>query len=169
MEMNKTDTKTKVRPSNTTRPNFVFILADDLGYADLHCYGGREDCSPNLDRMATEGLLFTNGYANSSVCSPSRFAIATGRYQHRLRGGMDEPIARVSPELGLPPEHPTIASLLQNAGYVTALVGNWHMGALPDFGPTKSGYEEFFGHMGGGVDYFRHSVRLGHGHPEVHD
>ena len=89
--------------------NFVFILADDLGYADLHCYGGREECSPNLDKMATEGLRFTNGYANSSVCSPSRFAIATGRYQHRLRGGFDEPIASVSPALGLPPEHPTMA------------------------------------------------------------
>jgi arylsulfatase A-like enzyme len=151
------------------KPNFIFILADDLGYADLHCYGGREECSPNLDRMAAEGLLFTNGYANSSVCSPSRFAIATGRYQHRLRGGFDEPIARVSPELGLPPEHPTIASLLRDAGYGTALVGKWHMGAPPHFGPLKSGYEEFFGHMGGGVDYFRHSVRLGHGHPEVHD
>src|SRR4051812_10974795 len=60
-----------------TTPSFVFILADDLGYADLHCYGGREDCSPHLDRMAADGARFTNGYANSSVCSPSRFAIAT--------------------------------------------------------------------------------------------
>src|SRR5687768_6311059 len=80
-----------------TRPNFLFILADDLGYADLGCYGGREPCSPNLDRLATEGLLFTNGYANSSVCSPTRFALATGRWQHRLRGGADEPIASRSP------------------------------------------------------------------------
>jgi arylsulfatase A-like enzyme len=152
-----------------TQPNFIFIVADDLGYADLGCYGGREDCSPNLDRMATEGLIFSNGYANSSVCSPSRFAIATGRYQHRLRGGMDEPIARVSPELGLPPDHPTIASLLRDAGYSTALIGKWHMGSLPHFGPLKSGYEEFFGHMGGGVDYFKHSARIGHGLPDVHD
>src|SRR5690348_14603680 len=80
------------------RPNFVFILADDLGYADLGCYGGRDPHSPNLDRMAAEGLVFTNGYANSSVCSPTRMALATGRWQHRLRGGADEPIASVSPE-----------------------------------------------------------------------
>jgi arylsulfatase A-like enzyme len=138
------------------RPNFIFILADDLGYADLGCYGGREKCSPNLDRLATEGLIFTNGYANSSVCSPSRFAIATGRYQHRLRGGYDEPIASVSPKLGLPPGHPTMASILRDAGYSTALVGKWHMGGMPYFSPLKSGYEEFFGHRGGAVDYFRH-------------
>jgi arylsulfatase A-like enzyme len=148
------------REDNSTRPNFVFILADDLGYADLHCYGGREDCSPNLDRMAAEGLLFTNGYANSAVCSPSRFAIATGRWQHRLRGGADEPIrlAGASGGHGLPPGHPTMASLLRDAGYGTALVGKWHMGDLPHFGPLKSGYEEFFGHMGGAVDYFKHDV-----------
>ncbi len=75
------------------QPNFVFILADDLGYADLGCYGGRSDCSPVLDRMAREGLRFTDGYANSSVCSPTRFALMTGRWQHRLRGGADEPIS----------------------------------------------------------------------------
>ena len=80
--------------ANEARPNFIFILADDLGYADLGCYGGHSDCSPNLDRMAEEGMIFSRGYANSSVCSPSRFAIITGRYQHRLRGGFDEPIAR---------------------------------------------------------------------------
>ena len=75
------------------RPHFIFILADDLGYADLGCYGGRSGCSPVLDRMAVAGLRFTDGYANSSVCSPTRFALATGRWQHRLRGGADEPIS----------------------------------------------------------------------------
>jgi arylsulfatase A-like enzyme len=154
------------------RPNFVFILADDLGYADLGCYGGRQPCSPNLDHMATEGLRFTDGYANSSVCSPTRFALATGRWQHRLRGGADEPIAGRSPELGLPPEHPTLASLLRGAGYTTALIGKWHLGHPPHFGPLKSGYDEFFGPMGGAVDYFTHSSRAGHdlydGEQEVH-
>jgi arylsulfatase A-like enzyme len=147
---------------NSTRPNFVFIVADDLGYADLGCYGGRSECSPNLDKMATEGLRFTNGYANSSVCSPSRFALATGRYQHRLRGGFDEPIASVSPELGLPPEHPTIASLLRDSGYATALIGKWHLGSLPWFSPLKSGYDEFFGHRAGAADFFSHSGFGGH-------
>jgi arylsulfatase A-like enzyme len=152
--------------------NFVFILADDLGYADLRCYGGRTRCSPNLDHLATEGLRFTNGYANSSVCSPSRFAIATGRYQHRLRGGFDEPIASVSPALGLPPGHPTMASLLRDAGYATALVGKWHMGSLPWFSPLRSGYDEFFGHRSGAVDFFSHTGFGGHdlwdGDEEVH-
>jgi arylsulfatase A-like enzyme len=141
------------------RPSFVFILADDLGYADLGCYGGRSGCSPVLDRMAVAGLRFTDGYANSSVCSPTRFALATGRWQHRLRGGADEPISgrkRGDPALGLPPEHPTLASLLRDAGYATALVGKWHMGYPPHFHPLRSGYQEFFGSLSGGFDYFTH-------------
>lgn len=142
--------------NHSSRPNFVFILADDLGYADLHCYGGRAPCSPNLDELATQGLRFTNGYANSSVCSPSRMAIATGRYQHRVRGGFDEPIASAAPALGLPPEHPTMASLLRDAGYTTALIGKWHLGSLPWYSPLKSGYQEFFGHRTGAVDFFSH-------------
>jgi arylsulfatase A-like enzyme len=151
------------------RPNFVFILADDLGYADLGCYGGRgiasdaaggrSSCSPVLDRMAAEGLRFTDGYSNSPVCSPTRFAAATGRWQYRLRGGADEPIgskAKGSPVLGLPPEHPTVASLLRDAGYATALIGKWHLGFAPKFHPLKSGYQEFFGPLSGAVDYFTH-------------
>ena len=151
------------------RPNFVFILADDLGYADLGCYGGRSkpSCSPNLDRMAREGLRFTQGYANSSVCSPTRFALMTGRWQHRLRGGADEPIkgtALGNTVLGLPPSHPTLPSLLRGAGYATALSGKWHLGYPPAFGPLKSGYDEFFGAMSGGMDYFSHKGTNG-----VHD
>ena len=154
-------------PSTAGRPNFLFILADDLGYADLGCYGGRSPCSPNLDRLASQGLRFTDGYSNSPVCSPTRFALATGRWQYRLRGGADEPIAsgaRASEILGLPPEHPTLASLLRDAGYATALIGKWHLGFPPHFGPLKSGYQESFGPMSGGVDYFRHCDPAG-----VHD
>ena len=150
------------------RPNFIFIMADDLGYADLGCYGGRTKCSPSLDRMAKEGLRFTQGYANSSVCSPTRFALMTGRWQHRLRGGADEPIrsgaARGNPQLGLPPAHPTLPSLLRDAGYATALVGKWHLGFPPHFGPRKSGYQEFFGGLSGAIDYFTHMDSYG-----VHD
>jgi arylsulfatase A-like enzyme len=149
----------------TQRPNFVFILADDLGYADLGCYGGRSDCSPSLDRLAKEGLRFTQGYANSSVCSPTRFALMTGRWQHRLRGGADEPIrsgaARGDARLGLPPAHPTLPSLLRDAGYATALIGKWHLGFAPHFGPLKSGYQEFFGALSGGLDYFTHRDTAG--------
>jgi arylsulfatase A-like enzyme len=151
------------------RPNFIFILADDLGYADLSCYGGRASpsCSPSIDRMAAEGLLFTDGYSNSPVCSPTRFALMTGRFQYRLRAGNDEPIAsrhRGNALLGLPPSHPTLPSILRDAGYSTALVGKWHLGFLPHFGPLKSGYTEFLGPMSGGVDYFTHRDSSG-----VHD
>jgi arylsulfatase A-like enzyme len=148
----------------STRPNFVFIMADDLGYADLGCYGGRTSSSPALDGMAAEGLRFTDGYSNSPVCSPTRFALMTGRFQYRLRGGNDEPIAsrhRGNPLLGLPPEHPTLPSLLRDAGYATALAGKWHLGFLPHFGPLKSGYGEFFGPMSGGLDYFTHRDSAG--------
>jgi len=146
------------------KPNFVFILADDLGYADLGCYGGRSKCSPSLDRLAKEGLRFTQGYANSSVCSPTRFALMTGRWQHRLRGGADEPIrshSRGDATLGLPPSHPTLPSLLRDAGYATGLVGKWHLGYPPHFGPLRSGYQEFFGALSGGMDYFSHCDTAG--------
>jgi arylsulfatase A-like enzyme len=141
------------------RPNIVFIVADDLGFADLGCYGGREPVSPVLDRLAARGLRLTQGYANSPVCSPTRFALMTARYQYRLRGAAEEPInsrSRGSPTLGLPPEHPTLPSLLRTVGYRTALIGKWHLGYPPAFSPLRSGYEEFFGPMSGGVDYFSH-------------
>jgi arylsulfatase A-like enzyme len=145
------------------RPNIIFIVADDLGFADLGCYGGRDAkfgaVSPVLDQLAASGMKFTQGYANSPVCSPTRFALMTGRYQYRLRGAAEEPInskSRGSTTLGLPPEHPTLPSLLRASGYRTALIGKWHLGYPPSFGPLSSGYEEFFGPMAGGVDYFTH-------------
>ncbi len=151
-----------------TRPNFIFIVADDLGYADLGCYGGRDALfgriSPVLDGLAAGGIKFTHGYANSPVCSPTRFALMTGRWQYRLRGAAEEPInshSRNSTTLGLPPEHPTLPSLLLQAGYRTALFGKWHLGYPPSFGPLRSGYEEFFGPMAGGVDYFTHCASTG--------
>ncbi|HET7837053.1 MAG TPA: sulfatase-like hydrolase/transferase, partial [Variovorax sp.] len=145
------------------RPNIIFIVADDLGHADLGCYGGRDaefgPVSPVLDGLAARGIRFTQGYANSPVCSPTRFAMITARYQYRLRGAAEEPInskSRGSATLGLPADHPTLPSLLRGAGYRTALVGKWHLGYPPNFGPLRSGYEEFFGPMSGGVDYFTH-------------
>jgi arylsulfatase A-like enzyme len=152
-------------------PNIIFIVADDLGYADLGCYGGRDasfgPVSPHLDALAAAGMRFTQGYSNSPVCSPTRFAIMTARYQYRLRGAAEEPInskSRGSTTLGLPPEHPTLPSLLKQAGYRTALIGKWHLGYPPAFGPLRSGYDEFFGPMSGGVDYFTHCSSNG-----VHD
>ncbi|NIC43683.1 sulfatase [Aquabacterium sp. A08] len=150
------------------RPNIIYIVSDDLGYADLGCYGGREApfgaVSPNIDRLAAGGMKFTQGYANSPVCSPTRFALMTMRYQYRLRGALEEPISSKSKgdaRLGLPPEIPTLPSLLRDAGYHTALIGKWHLGYPPAFGPQRSGYEEFFGIMAGGVDYFTHCSSKG--------
>ncbi|MCZ2105197.1 MAG: sulfatase-like hydrolase/transferase [Comamonadaceae bacterium] len=145
------------------RPNIIYIVADDLGYADLGCYDGRDEpwgpVSPVLDGLAAQGIKFTQGYSNSPVCSPTRFALMTARYQYRLRGAAEEPInskSRGSLTLGLPPEHPTLPSLLRASGYHTALIGKWHLGFPPNFGPTLSGYEESFGPLAGGVDYFTH-------------
>lgn len=150
------------------RPNLIYIVCDDLGYADLGCYGGREadfgPVSPHIDRLAAGGVKFTLGYANSPVCSPTRFALITMRYQYRLRGAMEEPInsrSKGSTTLGLPPEVPTLPSLLKKAGYHTALIGKWHLGYPPSFGPRRSGYDEFFGIMAGGVDYFTHCSSSG--------
>src|SRR5687768_4731628 len=136
------------------KPNVLYIMADDLGYADLSCYGRRDYRTPVLDALASEGMMFTHAYANSAVCTATRVGLVTGRYQYRLPVGLMEPLGQQ--DVGLPPEHPTIASLLRDAGYRTTLIGKWHMGALPKYGPLKSGYDEFWGLYGGGVDYFRH-------------
>ena len=136
--------------AQSTKPNIVFIMADDLGYADVSCYGQRDYTTPNIDRLAIEGLRFTQGYSNSPDCSATRTALITGRYQYRLPVGLEEPINPSSPKnIGLPPSHPTLPSLLKKAGYSTALVGKWHLGFLPDFSPLKSGYDQFFGIFGG--------------------
>ena len=143
------------------RPNIVFILADDLGWADLSVYGQTEYETPALDALAAQGVRFTQAYANSAVCSATRFALITGRYQYRLPGGLEEPLARAGQQHGLPPEHPTLPSLLRDGGYTTALIGKWHLGAPPKFGPRKSGYDYFIGNHGGVVDYFTHKPGVG--------
>jgi arylsulfatase A-like enzyme len=147
---------------SSEKPNVVFILDDDLGYADLSVYGQRDYATPNIDGLASEGVRLTQAYANSAVCSATRFALITGRYQYRLRGGLEEPIAGPSKTIGLPPDRPTIASLFRSAGYKTALVGKWQLGYLPTFGPLKSGYDTFFGNYGGDVDYFTHRPECRH-------
>jgi len=118
-------------------PNILFIMADDLGYADLSCYGRRDFKTPNIDRLAAQGMRFTQAYANSAVCSATRTALITGRYQERLAVGLEEPVG--GRDVGIPPSHPTLPSLLREAGYETALIGKWHLGPLPKFGPLQSG------------------------------
>ena len=142
------------------QPNIVFIMADDLGYADLSCYGRREYVTPNIDSLAAHGTKFLQAYASSAVCSATRTALVTGRYQYRLRVGLEEPLRNSTPHIGLPPEHPTLPSLLRAAGYGTTLIGKWHLGRLPEFGPLKSGYDHFWGFRGGALDYFTHKYGI---------
>jgi len=145
-------------PQAPSRPNILFIMADDLGYADLSCYGRRDYSTPNIDRIAAEGMRFKQAYANSPVCTASRTALITGRYQYRLPVGLEEPLANPARNIGLPPEHPTLPSLFKAAGYGTTLIGKWHLGWLPDFSPLKSGYDHFWGFRGGALDYFTHKA-----------
>ena len=137
-------------------PNIVFILADDLGYGDLSCYGRPDYRTPAIDRIAERGVRFTQAYANSAVCSATRLALITGRYQYRLRVGLEEPIASPQAGVGLHPDHPTLPSLLRAAGYRTTLIGKWHLGFPPEFGPLKSGYDHFYGFHRGAADFFHH-------------
>ncbi|WP_312873313.1 sulfatase-like hydrolase/transferase [Kibdelosporangium persicum] len=136
------------------RPNVLVILADDLGWGDLSCYGSPLIRTPHLDQLAADGIRFTNGYSAAAVCSPTRFALYTGRYPGRLPGGLQEPIGGPNEQHGIPPEHPALGSLLKQAGYTTAMFGKWHCGYLPWFSPTKSGWDTFFGNFGGALDYY---------------
>ncbi len=128
------------------RPNVVIVFCDDLGYGDLGCYGHPTIRTPNLDRMAQEGQKWTNFYAAASVCTPSRAALLTGRLP--IRNGMASDRRRVLfPDSagGLPPDEVTIAEALKPLGYATACVGKWHLGHLPQYLPTRQGFDSYFG------------------------
>jgi arylsulfatase A-like enzyme len=132
------------------KPNILFIVADDLGYADVGFQGCKDIPTPNVDALATSGVRFTSGYVSGPYCSPTRAGLMTGRYQTRF-GHEFNPRGKD----GLPLSETTIAGRLKAAGYVTGLVGKWHLGSLPQFHPQKRGFEEFFGFLGGAHDYFR--------------
>ncbi len=127
--------------SESRRPNIIMIFADDLGYGDLSCYGSNIS-TPNLDRMAQEGIRFTNFCAASPVCSPSRAALMTGRYPTRL--GIPRVIDPTD-NSGLPDSETTVAQMLKSAGYATMCVGKWHLGSFPQYLPTKRGFDEYYG------------------------
>ncbi len=129
--------------ANELRPNFVVILTDDQGYADLGCFGGTHVKTPRIDRMATEGAMLTSFYMAGSVCTPSRSALMTGCYPKRI--GLASGVFLAGDERGLNPEELTIAEVLKSAGYATGLFGKWHLGDQPDFLPTRQGFDEFFG------------------------
>ncbi len=139
-------------------PNFVLLLADDLGYGDLGVTGGRQIPTPHLDALAEGGILFTNAYVTSPVCAPSRAGLMTGIHQARF--GFHDNLAPVQPGhdpdyVGLPLDQVTLADRLRELGYVTGLIGKWHLGELEQFQPQNRGFDEFWGWLGGAQDYFR--------------
>jgi arylsulfatase A len=138
------------------RPNIVIFFMDDMGYSDLHIDGALDARTPNLDRFAKESVRLTDCYAAAPVCTPTRAAFMTGRYQHRV--GLEGVIAPSlgNADTGLPATEPTLPRYLQNAGYVTGLIGKWHLGFRPEFRPNRHGFDEFFGFLGGAVDYYGH-------------
>ena len=128
--------------ASTGKPNFIIIFTDDQGYQDVGCFGSPNINTPNLDRMADEGTKFTDFYSAASVCSPSRAALLTGCYPHRVS------ITKVlfpRDSIGLNPDEVTIADILKAQGYATACVGKWHLGHLPQFLPTSNGFDSYFG------------------------
>jgi arylsulfatase A-like enzyme len=143
------------------RPNVLFILADDLGYGDLSCYGRPDYKTPVLDNLAKQGMKFTDAYASAPVCTPTRTALITGRYPHRLAIGLEEPLSDANMQIGIPAEHPTVATLVKASGYDTGLIGKWHLGNLQQFGPNRHGFDEFYGINGSSADYFTHNNNAG--------
>ena len=144
-----------------SRPNIIFILADDLGWGDLSCYGRPDYRTPNIDSLASQGTRFTDAYSASAVCTPTRCGYITGRYPARFNIGLQEPLPATNLNVGLEPGHPTIASLIKQSGYNTALIGKWHLGFRPEWGPNAHGFDEFFGILAGAGDYFLHKNGLG--------
>lgn len=133
-------------PADTERPNIVIIYADDLGYGDLGCYGHPTLRTPHLDRLAAEGMRFTSFYSAAEVCTPSRAALLTGRLP--LRSGMCHDNRRVlftNSAGGLPANEITLAAALKKRGYATACIGKWHLGHLPQYLPTRHGFDSYFG------------------------
>ena len=141
------------------KPNIIYIMTDDLGYADLSCYGRKDYGTPNLDKLASQGIKFMNAYAAAPVCTPTRAAFITGRYPARTKVGLHEPLAwtKTDSTLGLTPKDPSIATSLKKVGYKTYLVGKWHLGFNPQFNPVKNGFDYFYGFHGGGIDYISHT------------
>jgi arylsulfatase A len=139
-------------------PNIVILLADDLGYGDLGFTGCPDVKTPNLDRLAAQSANFTHAYCNGPVCTPTRTALLTGKYQQR--SGMDNVIYVNQRELGLDTNASLLPQTLKSAGYATGIVGKWHLGFQPKYFPTRRGFDEFKGFLSGNIDYFAHVDRM---------
>jgi arylsulfatase A-like enzyme len=144
--------------SQQTKPNIIVVVADDLGYGDVGFQGGKDIPTPNIDSLAKSGVKFTNAYVSCPVCSPTRAGLLTGRYQQRFGHEFNPgPIEGTSDsaKFGLPLTEVTLAKALKEANYSTGIIGKWHLGFDPDFVPTKRGFDEFFGFLGGAHPYVK--------------
>ncbi len=141
---------------NERPPNVIVILADDLGCGDMSLYDGWIQ-TPHIDKMASEGVKFTDFHSNSSVCSPTRVAFMTGRYQQRL-GVVDVIVGSNEPDQGILPSVPTIPRIFKDHGYATAIYGKWHCGYPDKYNPIHHGFDEFVGFLNGGSDYYKHGA-----------
>ena len=143
----------------SNRPNVVLIMTDDAGYGDLGSYGAPDIKTPNIDRLAREGVRLTDFYANGATCTPTRTALITGQYQQRL--GLEVALGaqgKADWERGLPLTGRSLPRLLQDSGYATALIGKWHLGWKPEFSPIAHGFGYFFGFKSGFIDYYQHTA-----------
>ena len=158
---------TSRQTSVASRPNVVLILMDDLGYGDIGSYGVKDARTPNLDRLAREGVRLTDAYANGANCSPTRAGFISGRYQQR--SGIEWPLGADPGDSarGLPVTGASLPAQLKRNGYATGLIGKWHLGFKPEFGPNAHGFEEFFGFLAGALDYYAH--RRGDGTPDLYE
>ena len=138
------------------KPNIILIMADDLGYGDIGCYGNKTIKTPNIDALARGGMKFSDYHSNCPVCSPTRAALLTGRYQQRA--GIEGVVYARGParQTGLALEETTFAEVLKNRGYATALFGKWHLGYNVEFNPIRQGFDEFRGYVSGNVDFHSH-------------
>lgn len=135
-------------------PNILVIMTDDQGYGDVGFNGGTDIPTPNMDRFGTEGVVFTDGYAAYAVCGPSRAGFITGRYPQRFGFERNPAWQPGNPGVGLPLEEQTLAEALRPQGYTSGIIGKWHLGAHPDLQPLSRGFDEFYGHLSGGLRYF---------------
>ena len=143
-----------------TSPNIIIVLVDDLGYQDVGFNGCKDIITPNIDRIADEGVLFSDGYVTYPVCGPSRAGLITGRYQDRFGFGRNPLFAPKDPNMGLPLSEETLADALRKADYSTVAIGKWHLGAHPALHPLKRGFDDFFGFLTGGHNYFPEEYTL---------
>ncbi|MBD3265597.1 sulfatase-like hydrolase/transferase [bacterium] len=152
---------TGVKLQAKQKPNFVLIMADDLGYGDISCYGNERINTPHIDAMAKKGLKFTDYHANAPVCTPTRAALLTGRYQQRC--GMEGVIyVRGDTRLkGMPLDALTFAEVLQKEGYQTGIFGKWHLGYRKKYNPIHQGFDQFHGYVSGNIDYISHYDNAG--------